>query len=63
MNDASRVKRFYDRDEIESMNVIFGKNAGNNWFSRDELSFANEIDLSDFDLEQVRSDWKSNFAD
>lgn len=63
MNEAVKIKRFYNQEEIESMNMIFGKNPGNNWFSRDELSFANEIDLFDFDLEQVKMDWKSNFAD
>lgn len=63
MNEAGKIKRFYGKEEIESMNVIFGKNAGNNWFSRDELSFASKIDLNDFDLAQVRNDWASNFAD
>ena len=63
MGDIGKIKRFYDRDEIESMNVIFGKNSGNNWFSRDELSFASRIDLADFNLAEVRSDWNSNFVD
>ena len=63
MNEAGKIKRFYEKSEIETMNVIFGKNVGNNWFSRDELSFASRIDLSDFDLAQVKSDWASNFAD
>lgn len=63
MSETNKIKRFYDKKEIESMNIIFGKNAENNWFSRDELSFANGVDLSNFDLEQVRNDWNSNFID
>lgn len=63
MSEVKKFKSFYNKNEIQTMNIIFGKNAENNWFSRDELSFANGIDLLNADLEQVRNDWNSNFLD
>ena len=60
----SEINRVYDKIEIESMNVIFGKNVGNNWFSRDELCFANTLDLYNPDiLSQAKIDWNNNFID
>ena len=60
----SEINRVYDKIEIESMNVIFGKNVGNNWFSRDELCFANTLDLYNTDiLSQAKNDWNNNFID
>ena len=64
MNESNRINRIYNKIEIESMNVIFGKSVGNNWFTRDELSFANGIDLYDPDtLSQAKNDWHNNFID
>lgn len=64
MNESNKINRIYDKIEIESMNVIFGKNVGNNWFTRDELSFANNLDLYDPDiLSQAKNDWYNNFID
>lgn len=63
MSEVKKFKSFYNKNEIQTMNIIFGKNAENNWFSRDELSFANGIDLLNADLEKVRNDWNSNFLD
>ena len=64
MSVSNRINRIYDKIEIESMNVIFGKNVGNNWFTRDELSFANGIDLYNPDiLSQAKNDWNNSFFD
>ena len=64
MNEAGKIKRFYDKKEIESMNIIFGKNNGNNWFSREELVFANEFDLYDLDqISEAQNDWSNSFID
>lgn len=60
----SGINRIYDKIEIESMNTIFGKNVGNNWFTRDELSFANTVDLYNPDiLSQAKNDWHNSFID
>ena len=60
----SGINRVYDKIEIDSMNVIFGKSIGNNWFTRDELSFAKTIDLYNPDvLSQAKNDWNNSFID
>jgi hypothetical protein len=66
MSDKPRFKkfvRFYENAEIESMNILFGKNIHNNWFTQEELVFASDVDLLDREnLEKARIDWiNSNF--
>ena len=64
MINPQNIKRFYEEEEIKSMNFLFNKNEGNNWFSRDELCFANGIDL--FNLDEVldsKNDWSNSFID
>lgn len=64
MNEVGKINRHYEIEEIESMNIIFGKNQGNNWFSRDELSFANSVDLYNIEnLAQVKIDWNNSFIE
>ena len=64
MNETGKFNRFYEKQEIESMNIIFGKNEGNKWFSRDELSFASGIDLFNTEnLAQAKNDWHNSFID
>lgn len=63
MSDFNKEKvknfiRFYENDEIESLNLLFGKNVNNNWFTQEELAFASDVNL--FDKEHVgraRMDW------
>jgi hypothetical protein len=62
MGNFKKFMRFYNNDEIESMNFIFGKNGNNTWFSQEELSFANNVDLMDkSNLESVRNDWITSY--
>lgn len=63
MEDARRPKvknfvRFYENEEIQSMNFIFGKNNNNNWFTQEELAFVCDFDLMNREhLEKARIDW------
>jgi hypothetical protein len=61
MSEKPRVKkfiRFYENEEIESMNFLFGKNSNNNWFTQEELAFACDVDLLNKEkLEKARIDW------
>ena len=64
MSDSRVFNRFYEEQEINTMNIIFGKNEGNKWFSRDELSFASSIDLFNNDsIAQAKQDWHNSFID
>ena len=60
-NGKNKVKnfiRYYNNEEIQSMNFIFGKEENNNWFTQEELSFASEVDLFNKDkLEIARNNW------
>ena len=50
--------RFYNDEEIQSMNFLFGKNDSNNWFTQEELAFACDVDLfSKENLEVARNNW------
>ena len=65
-NNVVKVKnfiRFYDTNEINSMNFLFGKNDSNNWFTQEELAFASNINLQNKEqVEKARNDWFiSNF--
>lgn len=66
MNEITRPKvknfmRYYENEEIESLNFIFGKSNKNNWFTQEELSFACDFDLMDKEnLEQAKIDWMNN---
>lgn len=52
--------RFYNDEEIKSMNFLFGKNNSNNWFTQEELAFACDVDLLDREnLEYAKNDWLS----
>lgn len=56
MKDKERVKdfmRLYKDKEIDSMNDIFGKDYTNKYFTREELEFANKIDLFDSNMIKV----------
>jgi len=67
MNEIKpRIKnfiRYYNDLEIQSMNLLFGKNTNNNWFTQEELVFANDVDLlNPENLQQAQLDWiSSNF--
>ena len=50
MEDIGKTKvknfiRFYNDEEIQSMNFLFGKSDRNTWFTQEELSFACDVDL------------------
>ena len=50
--------RFYNNEEIQSMNFLFGKNDSNNWFTQEELSFACDVDLHNKEnLEIAKNNW------
>lgn len=52
--------RFYNDEEIRSMNFLFGKNNSNNWFTQEELAFACDVNLLDREnLEYAKNDWLS----
>ena len=59
--EKTKVKnfiRFYNDEEIQSMNFLFGKSDSNTWFTQEELSFACDVDLfSKENLENARADW------
>lgn len=61
MGDINKVKnfvRFYENDEIESLNILFGKNSNNNWFTQEELAFACDVNLFDKEnLGRAQIDW------
>ena len=62
MNDIKSLKknfiRLYDNQEIEAMNYIFDKNVANNWFTQEELVFANQVDLFNKEnLYQAKNSW------
>lgn len=57
---AKNFIRFYNDEEIQSMNFLFGKNDSNNWFTQEELAFACDVDLLDrSNLEDARTNWLS----
>ncbi|MBR1540372.1 MAG: hypothetical protein IJ629_04295 [Clostridia bacterium] len=57
---AKNFIRFYNDEEIQSMNFLFGKNDSNNWFTQEELAFACDVDLLNKEnLEDARSNWLS----
>lgn len=50
--------RFYNDEEIQSMNFLFGKDSSNTWFTQEELSYCCDIDLSSKEnLEIARNNW------
>ena len=57
----SKIKnfiRFYDDQEIQSLNFIFGKNNCNNWFTQEELAFACDVNLLDRkNIENAKQNW------
>lgn len=57
----SRVKkifRYYNYDEIQSMNNIFGKSPNNNWFTQEELSHVAGLDLlNQTHIENAKVEW------
>jgi hypothetical protein len=61
MSDKPRIKkfiRFYENEEIESLNILFDKNINNNWFTQEELAFASDVDLLNRkNLEKAKEDW------
>ena len=57
---AKNFIRFYNDEEIQCMNFIFGKSDSNNWFTQEELSFACGIDLSNREnWENAKNNWLS----
>ena len=47
------------QEEVNKMNIMFDKKIGNSIFTREELTFANQFDLSDEHIEEVaRLIWK-----
>ena len=55
---AKNFIRYYNTEEIQSLNFLFGKNNSNNWFTQEELSFACDVDLLSKDsLEDARNNW------
>ena len=64
MENIEKIKnfiRFYNNEEIQSMNFVFGKNASNTWFTQEELAFACNIDLFNKDnLDLAKNDWLNN---
>ena len=63
MVDTQKTKvknfiRFYNDEEIQSMNFLFGKNDTNTWFTQEELSFACDVDLYNKEnLEVAKNNW------
>ena len=58
-NKVKNFIRYYNDEEIQSMNFIFGKSDTNNWFTQEELSFACDIDLCNREkLEVAKNDWQ-----
>ena len=59
--EKSKVKnfiRYYNDEEIQSMNFLFGKSNSNNWFTQEELSFACGVDLHNREkLEEAKNNW------
>ena len=57
----SKVKniiRYYNNEEIQSMNFLFGKSNSNNWFTQEELSFACDVDLHNREkLVEAKNNW------
>lgn len=62
MNNPQRVDslmRMYKNEEINSMNEIFGKDDNNKYFTKEELEFANKMDLFDSNMIKVaKMIWK-----
>lgn len=57
-NKVKNFIRYYNGEEIQSMNFIFGKNDSNNWFTQEELSFVCNVDLHNkVKLEEAKADW------
>ena len=63
MENIGRTKvknfiRFYNDEEIQSMNFLFGKNTSNNWFTQEELAYACDVDLLNKEhLEKAKNNW------
>ena len=61
--EKTKVKnfiRFYNDEEIGSLNYLFGKNVANNWFTHEELSFACDVDLYNKEhLDIAKNNWLS----
>ena len=61
MEDKNKVKnfiRYYNDEEIQSMNFLFGKDSSNNWFTQEELVFASDVDLfNKKNLEIAKNNW------
>ena len=57
-NKVKNFIRYYNNEEIQSMNFLFGKSNTNNWFTQEELSFACDVDLHNKEkLEEAKNDW------
>ena len=65
MEDIEKTKaknfiRFYNNEEIQKMNSLFEKENSNNWFTHEELAFANDVDLfNKNNVEEAKSHWLS----
>ena len=58
-NKVKNFIRYYNDEEIQSMNFLFGKNYTNNWFTQEELAFACDVDLCDREkLEVAKINWQ-----
>nr|DAI88352.1 MAG TPA: hypothetical protein [Caudoviricetes sp.] len=56
---TNKIIRLYKQEEVNKMNIMFDKEIGNSIFTREELTFANQFDLSDEHIEEVaRLIWK-----
>ena len=56
--NTKKIFRYYNYDEIQSMNFIFGKSPNNNWFSHEELSHIAGIDLlNQTNIENAKAEW------
>nr|DAN02506.1 MAG TPA: hypothetical protein [Caudoviricetes sp.] len=56
---TNEIIRLYKQEEVNKMNIMFDKEIGNSIFTREELTFANQFDLSDEHIEEVaRLIWK-----
>lgn len=44
---TNEIIRLYKQEEVNQMNIMFGKEIGNSMFTGEELTFANQFDLCD----------------
>lgn len=44
---TNEIIRLYKQEEVNQMNIMFGKEIGNAMFTGEELTFANQFDLCD----------------